>query len=273
MIDSSASHFRHAEPGGTLNMALLPKPISLLGAVMHPWSMEQTIGEISRRINSGEFTQHVVVNVAKVVNMRDNRDLREAVLGCDIVNIDGMGVVWGARMLGFDVPERVAGIDLFFRLLAVSQEDHHSVFFLGAEKHVVDQVVSLMRTSYPSLRVAGWHHGYFGDDEVAVVREIANSAADLLFVAISSPKKEQFIHRWRDQLGVKFAMGVGGTFDIVAGKTRRAPSWMQRSGFEWVYRVIQEPGRMWKRYLVTNTVFAWILLVAWVKRKKGGGAK
>ncbi len=255
-----ASRVSQSEPGNPQGTSILPKPISLLGAAMHPWTMEQTVGEIGRRIKAGEFTQHVVVNTAKIVHMRDDQGLREAVLGCDIINIDGMGVVWAARILRFDVPERVAGIDLFFRLLADAQNHDHSVFFLGAEQHIVDQAVSVLQTHYPSLNIAGWHHGYFGDDEVAVVQEIAESGATMLFVAMSSPKKEQFIHRWRHQLGVKFSMGVGGTFDIVAGKTRRAPSWMQKSGLEWLYRVIQEPGRMWKRYLVTNTKFAWMLI-------------
>ncbi|MCY1535776.1 N-acetylglucosaminyldiphosphoundecaprenol N-acetyl-beta-D-mannosaminyltransferase [compost metagenome] len=93
-----------------------------------------------------------------------------------------------------------------------------------------------------------------------MVEKVRKSGAQLLFVAITSPKKENFINRWKDQLGVNFVMGVGGTFDVVAGKVKRAPVWMQNCGLEWFYRVIQEPGRMWKRYLTTNSQFAWILL-------------
>lgn len=238
----------------------LPKPVDTLGARMHPWTMEQTVGEIARRLDAGLFTQHVVVNVAKVVNMRRDPALREAVNNCDIINIDGMGVVWGVRMLGIDVPERVAGIDLFFRLLTLAAERGDSVFFLGARQAIVDEAVRRLRQRYPALKIAGWHHGYFWDDEEAVVRKIAGSDAVMLFVAITSPKKERFIHRWQDRLGVKFAMGVGGTFDIVAGKTNRAQKWMQRAGLEWLFRVMQEPGRVWKRYLVTNSKFAWLLL-------------
>ena len=221
--------------------------------------MRQTLDEISMRMDSGIFTQHVVVNVAKVVNMRHDSALREAVNGCDIVNIDGMGVVWGARLLGIDVPERVAGIDLFFRLLEMAQQRGDSVFFLGAKQNVVDEAVRRLQLRYPQLKVAGWHHGYFWNDEEEVVQKISNSGADLLFVAVTSPQKEQFIHRWKVKLGVRFAMGVGGTFDIVAGKTKRAPDWMQKIGLEWFYRVLQEPRRMWKRYLVTNSRFAGLL--------------
>ena len=234
--------------------------IEFLGVPMHAWTMDETIQEISSRMDAGIFTQHVVVNVAKIVNMGKDPALRKAVVGCDIINIDGMGVVWGARLQGHPVPERVAGIDLFFRLLKLSIERGESVFLLGARSEVVEQAVRNLQARYPALRIAGWHHGYFWEDEQAVVEAIHESGASMLFVAITSPKKEQFIHRWRNQLGVKFAMGVGGTFDIVAGRTRRAPKWMQRCGLEWLYRVWQEPKRMWKRYLVTNSLFVYLLV-------------
>ncbi len=242
----------------------LSEAVFFLGARMFPWSVAQTLQEIARRLDTGEFTQHVVVNVAKVVNMRGDAGLRDAVNGCDIINIDGMGVVWGARMLGIGVPERVAGVDLFFSLLSLASERGDSVFLLGAREDVVNEAVQRIQADYPLLKIADWHHGYFWDDEETMVKKIADSGATMLFIAISSPSKEQFIHRWREQLGVKFAMGVGGTFDIVAGKTKRAPVWMQGAGLEWLFRIIQEPRRMWKRYLVTNSKFAWLLLRAWL---------
>jgi N-acetylglucosaminyldiphosphoundecaprenol N-acetyl-beta-D-mannosaminyltransferase len=116
------------------------------------------------------------------------------------------------------------------------------------------------------------HHGYFWDDEEQVVEMIRRSSARLLFVAITSPKKENFINRWKDRLGVDFVMGVGGTFDVVAGKVRRAPVWMQRSGLEWAYRVAQEPRRMWKRYFTTNTKFALMLIKSRIASAFGSGS-
>lgn len=226
---------------------------------MHPWTMDQTVEEIGERMEAGQFTQHVVVNVAKIVHMQNDMALREAVTACDIINIDGMGVVWGARFLGFDVPERVAGIDLFFRLLELAEQRGFSVYFLGAREKIVDEAVQRIQEKHPKLSIAGWHHGYFWEDEESVVENIQESGADMIFVAISSPKKEQFIHRWKDRMGVKFAMGVGGTFDIVAGKTRRAPNWMQGIGMEWLFRLLQEPRRMWKRYMITNSKFVFML--------------
>lgn len=249
---------------------LMKETIEMFGVPMHAWAMEETVGKIEYRLDAGLFTQHVVVNVAKLVNMGKNPELKEAVVDCDIINIDGMGVVWGARMLGYKIPERVAGIDLFSELLRMASRRDWPVFFLGAKQDIVEKAVENIRGDHPKLKIAGWHHGYFWDDEQAVVRQIKESEAMLLFVAITSPKKEQFIHRWRDELGVKFAMGVGGTFDIVAGKTQRAPQWMQKSGLEWLFRVIQEPRRMWKRYLVTNTMFILMLMRERFRRRTRG---
>lgn len=236
--------------------------IEMLGCPMDTATMAETVTVIGDAVAKGKFIQHVVVNVAKLVNMRSDAELDRSVRACDIVNIDGMGVVWGARFLGYDVPERVAGVDLFHNLLAMSAERGFPVYLLGAKEEVVSQAAAIVRERFPGLQVAGYHHGYFWDDEQAVVNKIRESGARLLFVAITSPKKENFINRWKDQLGVDFVMGVGGTFDVVAGKVKRAPDWMQECGLEWLYRVIQEPRRMWKRYFVTNTKFAWLLIKA-----------
>ncbi|WP_440468557.1 WecB/TagA/CpsF family glycosyltransferase [Pseudomonas sp. YH-1] len=235
--------------------------IKFLNCPMNAVSMEQTISELRKRITQKQFTQHSVVNVAKLVNMQLDNELSESVKSCDIINIDGIGVVWGARFLGQKIPERVAGVDLFHQLLAMSAKSNFPVYLLGATEEVVAKTATTVEAMYPGLEVAGYHHGYFWDDEEKMVETIRNSNARLLFVAITSPKKENFINRWKDQLGVNFVMGVGGTFDVVAGKVKRAPLWMQNHGLEWLYRVIQEPGRMWKRYLTTNLQFAWLLMI------------
>ncbi|KLN63536.1 MULTISPECIES: WecB/TagA/CpsF family glycosyltransferase [Vibrio] len=240
--------------------------IMVMNSPMDSGTMTETVDLIKSRISDKQFTQHVVVNVAKIVNMRKDEALSESVTECDIINIDGMGVVWGARFLGHQVPERVAGVDLFHSLNAMAEEESFPVFYLGAEESIVQETAARMHKKHPDLAIAGTHHGYFWDDEESVVQLIKQSGARLLFVAITSPKKENFINKWRDQLGVDFVMGVGGTFDVVAGKVNRAPSWMQKYGLEWLYRVIQEPRRMWKRYLVTNSKFAWLLLTEKSKR-------
>ena len=227
----------------------------MMGVPMHPWTMGETLDEISRRLDEGKFIQHVVVNVAKLVRLQNDSVLRDSVVACDIINVDGMGIVWGAGLLGVDIPERVAGIDLFSNLLHLASERGDSVFLLGALPEVIEKTVKNIQEDYPKLQIAGWHHGYFWDNEKEVVDIIRYSGAKLLFVGIRSPKKEQFICSQLKNTGASFAMGVGGSFDIFAGLTKRAPVWMQNFGLEWFYRIMQEPRRMFMRYFVTNSKF------------------
>jgi len=243
------------------------KRIQLFSYPIDVVTMDETVEWISNRVAMRHFTQHVVVNVAKLVNMQSDPELASSIRACDIVNVDGMGVVWGARMLGHDIPERVAGVDLFGRLLQEAADRRFPVFLLGASDEVVKRAATECASRYPGLEIVGYHHGYFWSNEQAVVDQIRASGARLLFVAITSPKKENFINRWKSELGVDFVMGVGGTFDVVAGKVRRAPVWMQNLGLEWLFRVMQEPRRMWKRYLVTNSRFALMLGKARLARR------
>lgn len=223
-------------------------------------SRKQTVERILAAIEEGRPIQHCVINVAKLVTMQKDASLRHDVDSSDIVNADGMGVVWGARLLGVRIPERVAGIDLFQDLLQACAERGFKPYLLGARQDVLEAAVRAIEVRFPGIQIAGFRNGYFTRaDEPRIVAEIKESHADMLFVAISSPVKERFIAEHRENLGVPFMMGVGGSIDVIAGHIERAPEWMQRYGLEWLFRVIQEPRRMWKRYLVTNTVFAGLL--------------
>ncbi|WP_321787170.1 WecB/TagA/CpsF family glycosyltransferase [Paraburkholderia sp. J94] len=249
---------------------LLNKTIFLFGCEMNVLTMRETVDLIDGRMSRGEFTQHSVVNVAKIVNMQTDKKLANSVASCHIVNIDGMGVVWAARALGYTVSERVSGIDLFHKIMELACERGISIYFLGATSDVVKLAVEKCVAQYKNIKIAGFRNGYFSrDEENSVVEDIRISGAKILFVAISSPYKENFINRWKESLGADFVMGVGGTFDVVAGKVRRAPLWMQLSGLEWAYRVMQEPRRMMRRYLVTNSKFALMLLAEKIGRFLG----
>jgi len=206
-----------------------------------------------------------VVNAAKVVAMRHNQSLFYSVCAADLVLPDGMAIVWASRILRQPLPERVAGIDLFERLLALADLCGYSAYFLGATQPVLDAVLKRVHAEYPGLRIAGSRNGYFSEAEAAsVARDISATRPDMLFVAMPSPKKETFLASWGPKLHASVCHGVGGSFDVFAGKTKRAPRTWQRLGLEWLYRVLQEPGRLWQRYLVTNTVFLVLLLSEYV---------
>ena len=194
-----------------------------LGVPLDIVGMNETVAWIDNRVAKGAFTQHVVVNVAKLVNMRKDKALFDSVTGCDLINVDGMGIVWGMRFVGVDIPERVAGVDLFHRLLKMSGERGCPVYLLGARPEIVEKTAAIVESTYPGLKIAGFHHGYFWEDETAVVEDIRQSGAKLLFVAITSPKKENFIHTHRDALGVSFVMGVGGHLRRGGGKSTPGP--------------------------------------------------
>lgn len=238
---------------------------SIVGVNFHALDWAGTLDLIERRLDEQLSTQHVVINVAKVVGMRRDPKLRAAVESCDLINVDGMGVLWAARLLGMPVKERVAGVDLFFALLELASRRGERVFLLGGTAEVIQETARVLQARFPALQVAGFHHGYFWGREEEVVDMIRQSKATMLFVAISSPMKEKFLSDHHQELNLLFSMGVGGTFDIVAGVARRAPVWMQKMGMEWLYRVIQEPKRA-RRVLTTNFVFLGLVLREWVFR-------
>ena len=220
-------------------------------------SMDETLAIVKNTIETKGHINKVVVNVAKLVNMKSDPQLRESVIKSDLINIDGQGVVWGARFLGHTIPERVNGTNLMEDLVAMSHRNGYKIFFFGAKEDIIQKVVDVYSNKYSSSIIAGYRNGYFSkDQEKEIAQQIADSGANILFVAITSPIKENFLYENKQVLSkVNFIMGVGGSFDVVAGKVKRAPVWMQNSGLEWFFRLIQEPRRLFKRYFVTNVKF------------------
>lgn len=241
--------------------------IDFLGIPVDSLTMSETITLIDDAIRQNKRINHVVINAGKVVSMQTDKQLFESVVSCDVINADGQSIVWAARFLGKKLPERVAGADLMQHLVHLAAQKGYKCFFLGAKEKVVKKVVDIYIEKYGSFVIAGYRNGYFPKEEgLEVAKQIAESGAQLLFVAITSPRKENFMYEYRDVLSnVNFTMGVGGTFDVISGFTKRAPVWMQKIGLEWFYRLIQEPRRMWYRYLVGNSKFIWAVLKEKVK--------
>jgi N-acetylglucosaminyldiphosphoundecaprenol N-acetyl-beta-D-mannosaminyltransferase len=201
----------------------------------------------------------ITANASHLCMMRRDPELWRSCRAGDMVVADGMSVVWALRAAGLAVPERVAGVDLMTRLLAAGSEHGLRAYFLGARREVVESLAQRCRGQYPGLVVAGWHDGYFSADEhAALVEEIREREPHMLFVGMPSPFKETWCQRHRDRLNVPVIMGVGGSFDVLAGYIRRAPRWVQSLGLEWFWRLAMEPRKLWKRYLTTNSEFLWL---------------
>lgn len=241
--------------------------IELMGCLVDNLTMEETLETIAAFITSGRPHQHVVVNVDKLVKARDDADLRRIINECALINADGMPVVWASRLLGKPLKERVAGVDLFESLMQRSAQRGWRVYLLGAREEIVAEVKAVYEARFPGLVVAGYRNGYWKDEEEpGVVDQIKAARPDVLFVAISSPKKERFLGRYQAEMKIPFAMGVGGTFDVAAGKVKRAPLWMQKAGLEWFYRFLQEPRRMFRRYFIDDMAFGGMILRELLKR-------
>jgi len=233
-------------------------------------SMDGTLERACEAMRTRRRLQHVALNVAKLVNARSNPLLKQDLETADFVGIDGMGIVIGLRLAGIEGAERVAGIDLMMELLARCARDGFRPYFLGATAEVVARAADVAQERFPGLEFAGIRDGYFdAAEEPAVVEAIRASGADCLFVGMPTPRKERFLAKYRDALDVPFIMGVGGSFDVLAGKVERAPEWMQRTGFEWLHRLLQEPGRMWRRYASTNLTYAGLLFGVLGRRMLG----
>jgi N-acetylglucosaminyldiphosphoundecaprenol N-acetyl-beta-D-mannosaminyltransferase len=210
--------------------------------------------------------QHVVLNAAKVVAAVDNQELRQIINHCDLVNADGMAVVWAARLLGIKISERVAGIDLMNQLVDLSVEKRYSLALLGARQEVIE--LTAQEFSNRGANVVGYRNGYWtSEQELDIVNFVSGLRPDILFLAIPSPQKEEFLSKNLAALNAGLVVGVGGSFDVVAGVTKRAPLILQNIGLEWAYRLVQEPRRMFKRYLVGNTKFIRFVLTYWAKQQ------
>lgn len=239
-----------------------PHPAQVLfGLRVDAIVLQQAVDRCMRAVADRSPIEVGVVNAAKIVLMRSNRALAEAVSGVDLLLADGQSVVWASRFVGRPLPERVAGIDLFTSLLAAAEREDRSVYLLGATSDVLARTEAEVRRRHPALRIAGTRDGYFTDAEApAVAAAIRASGADLLFLGMTSPKKELFCSAHATATGAYVIHGVGGSFDVLAGVTRRAPKLWQAAGMEWFYRVLQEPRRLGPRYLRTNTRFVRLTL-------------
>lgn len=237
----------------------------ILNTYVNDLTMDETIACVEQIIAKRQPVQHVVINASKINLIRKDPELGAIINSCPIINADGASILLAARLLHIPLKERVTGIDLFLKLVELAHRKHYRIFLFGAEEEVVRKVKKTFETQYPGIQIAGYRNGYFTqEDEPQIVEQMKAAKADIMFVGFSSPRKEYWVHRYLDQLQIPFVMGVGGSFDVLAGKTKRAPRWMQACGLEWLFRFLQEPGRLWKRYLVGNVSFLiYVLSFKW----------
>jgi N-acetylglucosaminyldiphosphoundecaprenol N-acetyl-beta-D-mannosaminyltransferase len=243
----------------------------LIGAPIDPLTLAECVELVAHSIASNDHCEHGSINASKLVQLQTDQALRDALWNCKLATADGQPVVWAARLLGHKIPERVAGIDLMEGLLESAEKVGHRIYLLGARSEALAGAEAVIKQRHPNIKIVGSRDGYFSpDEEPQVVSAIARSNPDLLFVALESPKKELFLARNRSILSARFAMGVGGAFDVLAGVKTRAPKWAQKAGLEWVFRLGQDPRRLGRRYLIGNARFLELVIGTWVRTRLRG---
>jgi N-acetylglucosaminyldiphosphoundecaprenol N-acetyl-beta-D-mannosaminyltransferase len=249
----------------------MPQRLRLFGCPFDPVTWDEAIA-VCLGWCRGERRPRTLVtlNAALIVMMRRDPELARACAAGDLIVADGVSVVWASRVMGRRLPARLAGVDLMTRLLELASRERLRVFFLGAQPSVVQSLVDRCARDYPGVVVAGFRDGYFKPESgPEVIAQVRDARPDMLFVGMPSPFKEVWCEVNRHALGVPLIMGVGGSFDVLAGRIRRAPRWLQALGMEWSWRLMMEPRKMWKRYLVTNAVFIAMTASSVVRRILG----
>lgn len=220
-------------------------PINILGVPVHTLTMDDSVALLDENIQQNRQTFIVTAN-AEIIMMCQKDKIYNQIVSekADLVLPDGAGAVWAGRYLGYNVPERVAGFDLYNRLLALASKKGYKAYFFGGAPGVAEAARSKAEELYPGVKITGTHNGFFKEaDEQEIVDAINSSGADMLFVALGAPKQEKWLIKYRAQLKPKILMGIGGSFDVLAGKMERAPKWMQEASLEWAFRLYKQPSR------------------------------
>ena len=242
------------------------KSFTMMGVRIDPLTMAETVAATEKFVRDKKPLHLMGVNADKLNQCATDEAIKKIVNESEIINADGASVVLAARYLGYSVPERVAGIDLMQKLLHLANEKGYSVYFFGAKEEVLTDMLAIFKKDFPNLRVVGHRNGYFSaEEEEAIQEDIREKKPDFVFVGITSPKKEYLIQKFMENGVNSVFMGVGGSFDVLSGHIKRAPMWMQKANLEWLFRVANEPKRLFKRYFVGNATF--IKRVVHEKRK------
>ena len=244
------------------------KRIIILDTIIDVLTADETVELVDKYIQTKTPLHLMGVNADKINALNKDNYLKEIVNSCGVINADGISVVAASKFLKKPLPERVAGIDLMDSLLKKKKKKGYSVYLLGAKPDVVSKAVDVIRKKYQHIKIIGFRDGYFADNEWHDISDEMNKyQPDIVFVGITSPKKEYLIEYLQGNGNSAVFMGVGGSFDVISGKIQRAPIWMQKFGLEWLYRVIQEPRRLFKRYFIGNSIFIKsVLIEKWSKK-------
>lgn len=242
------------------------KTVPILGVPFAKVKRAELVGLLHKHIKNDEKAFVVTANPEIVMKAKDDPDYMKVVQQAQYITADGIGVVKAAKLLGNELPERVAGYDTMIDLLKLADQHHLSIYLLGAAEDVLNKAIENIKQEYPGVTIAGSHHGFFDWEKNSIADEVAALKPDLVFVALGLPRQENWIAKHLDQFEKGVFMGVGGSIDVIAGAVERAPEFWQKANLEWLYRLLKQPAR-WRRMLVLPQ-FALIILGQKAKGKR-----
>lgn len=242
--------------------------VEILGLSFDNLTMQEALTTIERYIQEREPRKIFTPNVQLLLWSRKDPFLRQVYQSCDLLTVDGMAIFYASKILGTPFKESLSASLMFFPLLKIAEQKGYRVYLVGAKENVVCKAVDNIRASYPRINIVGWHHGYF--DVTApgeVLDDIKAKRPDILLVGMTSPMKEKLVEANLQEMNVPVSLGVGGMFDIASGEADFAPDWIRKMCMEWFYRLVQEPRRMWRRYLYSNSEFIWLISKELIRKR------
>lgn len=236
------------------------KQINICGVSIHNVSMGEVLAKFAQLIEAKEPVSVVTPNVDHIVKLNHDPSFKDVYSRAALVLADGVPLLWAASFLGTPLKEKISGSDLFPKLCEVAAQKGWRVFFMGGREGAAVKAAEVLKSSYPGLVVAGTYSPDFGFEKDAahndkIIRMIQEAKPDILFIGLGAPKQEKWADKYKDLYKVPVSVGIGVSFEFVAGMVKRAPKWMQDAGLEWFWRLIMEPRRLWRRYLVDDMKF------------------
>lgn len=231
---------------------------TILGVPVVPYTMDEAVAKLTQDTLQRKRNFVVTANAEIIMMAQDDKEYKTLLAEtADLILPDGAGTVWAGNYLGYTVPERVAGYDLYLRLLEEAARNKIPVYFFGGKPGIAEEAAEEGKRRWPGLHVAGCRNGYFSaEEEPEIIEDINRSGAAMLFAALGAPKQEKWLAQYRDRLMPSLLMGIGGSFDVLAGKMQRAPKWMQDAKLEWLFRLMKQPSRFGRMLALPKFVFA-----------------
>lgn len=239
--------------------------IELLGIYIDNLTMTETIREIENLVENEKPSIIFTPNVHRIISAQKNNKIKEIYSYADLLIPDGMPLIWASQILKKPFKEKVSGSDLFPLFCEYAAKKGYKIFLLGAKTGVAEKSKEILTRKNPNLKIVGTYsppHGFEKDEKEneRIITLIKRSNPDVLFLGLGFPKEENWLWKHKNVIKTPVAIGVGASFDFVAGHIKRAPKWMQRFGLEWFFRLCREPRRLWKRYVIGNLIFCWLIL-------------